>query len=73
MTYPYPFDQPNWTVADQHYACTLVNKYRMSITRVNEIYRPIIEEGRCLTFEEEYAAYQASLTAQPLSEPTEEV
>jgi hypothetical protein len=69
----YPYDQPIWNVNDQKYWCKMVNQYRYPLASVKELYRYIIEQGKCDTFEEEYAAYQASLSAQPLSEPTEEV
>lgn len=54
------FSETLWNVQDQNYYCTLVNRYRFPIERVQELYQFIINEGKCDTFEAEYEAYLAN-------------
>jgi hypothetical protein len=61
--YPYPYDQPTWNVNDQNYWINMVTKYRYPVTKVPELYRYIIEQGKQATFEQEYQEYLASQSA----------
>lgn len=52
----YPYDQPYWNVQDQNYWCKM---YSYGYRNIQDKYLYLIEQGKCNTFEAEYAEYQA--------------
>ncbi|AID50477.1 hypothetical protein [Bacillus phage CP-51] len=57
----YPYYEPGWTAKDQAWCCGLVNRYKVPITVITPLYRYLIEQGKCNTFEVEYQRYKEFL------------
>lgn len=55
----YPYNNPYWNINDQRYWCKM-NGYGFPVSRIRDPFRYIIEQGKCNTFESEYADYLAT-------------
>lgn len=56
-TYPYPYDQVNWTESDQKYWFKMCRSYRYPVTSVREPFRYLIETNQDANWELDYQNY----------------
>lgn len=62
MEYPYPYDQPTWTVVDQKYWFKMVRAYRYPVANVRAPFQYLIQANKDSVWEAEYQQYLAEQT-----------